>query len=462
MRRALSLSAVLLLLWVGLALAATNVYYSVCPFGTGNLLSGGSPTIEVDSSGNAVVTLNGASLVDNIGQGVAVEYGGNKYFISGITDLTHFSLVNALGVTAPQQANTALTSVHHEYASLSAAIAGAVDADHLNGNNLVSLDIALNIACYYDHDDYTWDTPCFITTFCIVDSDCFVRVYTPRGMDYNESINCQRSEDGKWDDTKYRIHAPNENDWLSGIRFTLDYFEVDGIQVSNDKTGNRYAIYADSKYFAITNCIIRGLGVSYTDLEDCMGIETFHSASDGRFMNNVIYSDGSMYRAMNIVGEGHKIYNNIGYGMYDTGLYMHRSTPYARNNIFADNGAADMAYYAYPTSTPENCSHNLTSDDSALGSNSITNINSSDLFADPSTYDFSIKSGADSIDAGIGPALDSNVPTTDIAGNPRSGNTCSIGAFEYVVSGGNGSKWNGITPAKWNGVDWSNLKWNGM
>jgi len=21
---------------------------------------------------------------------------------------------------------------------------------------------------------------------------------------------------------------------------------------------------------------------------------------------------------------------------------------------------------------------------------------------------------------------------------------------------------NGITPAKWNGVDWSNLKWNGM
>jgi len=39
---------------------------------------------------------------------------------------------------------------------------------------------------------------------------------------------------------------------------------------------------------------------------------------------------------------------------------------------------------------------------------------------------------------GIGPALDSNVPTTDIVGTSRSGNTCDIGAFEYVASGGGG------------------------
>ena len=54
-----TLSAAILLLWVGLALAATQVYYSVCPFGTGNLLSGGSPTIVVDASGNATLTLGG-------------------------------------------------------------------------------------------------------------------------------------------------------------------------------------------------------------------------------------------------------------------------------------------------------------------------------------------------------------------------------------------------------------------
>lgn len=37
-----------------------------------------------------------------------------------------------------------------------------------------------------------------------------------------------------------------------------------------------------------------------------------------------------------------------------------------------------------------------------------------------------------------------------------------IGAFEYAEEGGSGPKWNTITPAKWNGVDWGNLKWNGM
>lgn len=57
-------------------------------------------------------------------------------------------------------------------------------------------------------------------------------------------------------------------------------------------------------------------------------------------------------------------------------------------------------------------------------------------FTDYTNGDFSLKSGSPLIDAGIGPALDSNVPTTDIAGTPRSGDTCDIGAFEFVDAGG--------------------------
>jgi len=75
-------------------------------------------------------------------------------------------------------------------------------------------------------------------------------------------------------------------------------------------------------------------------------------------------------------------------------------------------------------------------------------------FTDYANGDFSIKN-TDSVLYHAG--TDLNL-TYDIAGNPWHATTPSIGAFEYVV----GSKWNGITPAKWNGVDWRNIKWNGM
>lgn len=134
---------------------ATNVYYSVCPFGTGNLLSGGSPTIVVDTNGNATLALGGATFADNIGQGVCVEYNGIVSFIDSITDSTHFHLVTALGVNAPAQTSTAVTSIHHVFESLRDAEAGASGATLLNGSDLTSLDVILNLRSYYDHVDYT-------------------------------------------------------------------------------------------------------------------------------------------------------------------------------------------------------------------------------------------------------------------------------------------------------------------
>ncbi|MCK5600972.1 hypothetical protein KAR91_03825, partial [Candidatus Pacearchaeota archaeon] len=40
---------------------------------------------------------------------------------------------------------------------------------------------------------------------------------------------------------------------------------------------------------------------------------------------------------------------------------------------------------------------------------------------------------ADLIGAGVGPSVDGSVPATDVVGNPRSGATCDIGAFERVA-----------------------------
>jgi hypothetical protein len=46
-------------------------------------------------------------------------------------------------------------------------------------------------------------------------------------------------------------------------------------------------------------------------------------------------------------------------------------------------------------------------------------------------FDYHLRPDSPCIGAGIGPALDSNVPLTDIDSDPRSGNTCDIGADEY-------------------------------
>jgi hypothetical protein len=57
-------------------------------------------------------------------------------------------------------------------------------------------------------------------------------------------------------------------------------------------------------------------------------------------------------------------------------------------------------------------------------------------FADPANGDFTLLNTGNLYDAGVGPTGDSNVPTTDIDGDTRSGATCDIGCDEYAAGGG--------------------------
>jgi hypothetical protein len=461
MRRVLSLSAVILLLWVGLALAATNVYYSVCPFGTGNLLSGGSPTIVVDASGNATLTLGGAAFADNIGQGVCVEYNGIVSFIDSITDSTHFHLVTALGESASFQTSTAVTSIHHVFAGLSDAVAGASGASLLNGSDLTSLDVLLNLACYYDHDDYTPDTRVIFDGY-VTDEGRYARVYTPRGLAYGESVYSQRSEDGIWDDNLYRI-SPGRG--YTPIEPRDPYLVFDGLQI---ETADDYrAIYATSWYFAdgvsltFKNLIIRSSAASATGkfglylganhsinyyVENCI-IYGFSqdSGCGGIYVGGVSSSAAYIYNSV-ICG------NSIGVNRAAGTVSVVNCAVF--NNTDDFNGTVAVTYTA--------------SDDNPSGTGNVDispGATEADdweaAFTDYTNGDFSLVSGSPLIDAGTD--LSAVMDSLDIIGTVRpQGDYWDIGAFEYVVSGGNGSKWNGITPAKWNGVDWSNLKWNGM
>lgn len=102
-----------------------------------------------------------------------------------------------------------------------------------------------------------------------------------------------------------------------------------------------------------------------------------------------------------------------------------------KNNVFQDCGT-DVS----GTVDTTNSGYNLSDASSGLpGSN---NVHSSTLtFNNKASDDFHLASGDTSaIGAGHGPSSDSDVPSTDVDGDARSGTTCDIGFDEYVSVGG--------------------------
>jgi hypothetical protein len=388
MRRVLSLSAVLLLLWVGLCLAATEV---IC-------------IVDTDATQNP------------------------------------------------------------DYTSLAAAIAGETGASPkcVTSADLVANDEQLTIECRASSGAAD-TTPVTISGFT-TSADCYVKIYVPPEHRHN----------GKYDDQKYRIEA--NASYVGIIDPAIAYLKINGLQGRNTYSGS------GTGYF-ISKVTARPAG--FLIIENCLSSPGFSTSRGGininevsandyiSIKNTIIYGCTGIYcSGIHVRGGPSKvvydleIYNCVAHGSLERRYAVEVERIDTGGSVSIKNvvatGASTADFYLLDVSGTEAYSNNASSDSTALGDDSLINQIEADLFSDPSAGDFSLVSNSPLIDAGIGPALDSNVPTTDIVGNPRSGNTCSIGAFEYVVSGGNGSKWNGITPAKWNGVDWSNLKWNGM
>lgn len=368
MRRVLSLSAVLLLLWVGLCLAATEV---IC-------------IVDTDSTQNP------------------------------------------------------------DYTSLAAAIAGETGASPkcVTSADLVTNDEQLTIECRATSG--AADTTAVTISGFTTDADNFVKIYVPSGHRHA----------GKWDANKYRIAITTES---SSIQIMLSgYLVIDGLQIATTEynSDSKYGIANNvAHHVTIKNCIIRCGNPTYAHMGIWFGAG---SANQSLLYNCIAYgfTNGRGYFLNGDNGTRYSTYcfNLIAYGCGSRGFGGESATYINCAAINCTDG-----FNAWGSAHDYNVSD--VSGDDCLGDHGfVTEQSPTEIFVDPENGDFRLVSGSDLIDAGIGPALDSNVPTTDIVGTSRSGNTCDIGAFEYVA----GPKWNGITPAKWNGIDWSNLKWNGM
>ena len=425
----------------------TDVYYSVSMFGTDDIkTTTGTLTCGI-SSGTMTVS---EAQTGNIGIGCAITYDTSKVvYISKYTDSTHFKVVDKYGVTPPDiAAGTTVNSIAHVFADLSTAESSAGGSSYLSDDDLVSYNCVLNLCCYYDHDDYTPDPGMVIFDGWDVDSTHYIQVIAPNGG--TQSRNVQRHS-GVWDANKFHLIRSSTIFSDCCISLNTHYCVIDGLQARlNSGTATSGFCFA-------------GAGGGLTAI-DCIAVLNTTDAGCGFYFSGVTYEKA----VRNCVAIG------IGSGTNGTGFLVAGTATIYNCTCYGANFARGIWSYTASGLTAINCVVKNTGDDwygtfasliycasddndvSGTGNISISSTDIAYIWTDAANGNFSLVSGSPLYDAGTDL---SDYFTTDIAGTTRS--TWDIGAFEYV-SGGSGPKWNTITPAKWDGINWGNLKWNGM
>ena len=125
----------------------TSIYYSV---GTDNT------TLHSDTASAATGTLTLTNPAPNdVGVGDEVQEGANRYYITGRTSSTVFTIQDSAangGTPGDSNISFGLTtiSIFRAFNSLTAAVAGSSNANHLNTPDLVTGNFQLNWTCYND------------------------------------------------------------------------------------------------------------------------------------------------------------------------------------------------------------------------------------------------------------------------------------------------------------------------
>jgi parallel beta-helix repeat protein len=329
---------------VSITLPIANVYYSVGST-TINMLTG-SPTITI-ANGAAVFSL---AQTGNIGVGDKVTYnGGSIAYISGKTnaDEMHWNLVTATGGTPANVSTVAVAAINRTFASLSAAVTGAIGVSYLNNSSLVAANAILNIPCYYDGKA---DTAYANITGYTTATSTYIKIYTPNST--STEVNQSQRAAGKWDNNKYRLEV---TDVSAAIDIRTNYVRIIGLQLKQINvayTGYSRTIRLDSLagaggYIVVDSNIVRGQ-ISGSP-SGCVGIGNAGSTANPTFIvtNNIVYdfptSIGTGIYTNTGIGY---YYNNTVYNVYSAYSKTAASTVFAKNNIAQADTTAFTGTYA--------------------------------------------------------------------------------------------------------------------
>ncbi len=409
-----------------------NVFYSVGQ--NTNDHKTGTPSVTISGT---TVTFSEAQTAANMGVGDVIDYDSDnkKCYISGKTSTTVWSCVSATGTNPTEVTDAAVNSITHAFDSLSAAEAGAPTL--LGASDLTSANVVLNIPCYYDSGPDT--TEVTISGYTTGPSN-YIKIYTPH--DISSEVNQSQRHEGKWDEEKYRIERATTSTYQWALEVLDDHVWIDGLQFilnySHDNSRTIVAgssISAEENYLKISNNILKG----NTLTNDVIGSGIRSSAQTNKIYawNNIAYgyrdADGTHGVAFYVAGSTANneavYYNNTAYGN-STGFYEAMYQSGILKNNLAYNNDTDFSTGFDPL-----CDYNISSDGTAPGTNSKTNVIVQ--FADAENYDFHL-SNFDTVARDAGTNL-SNDPYLafgdDIDGESRNiGGTWDIGADEAGTS----------------------------
>ncbi|MDA3807268.1 MAG: hypothetical protein PF440_05060 [Thiomicrorhabdus sp.] len=242
---------------------------------------------------------------------------------------------------------------------------------------------------------------------------------------------------GVWSDTKYRLDITTTTTYATAIRFSeVKYATYQGLQLTGGASAGYinilvyFGAYGLSTGCKFSGCIVRAQNRG-APIYKAFFVGDYPSLAE--VSNNIFYGvgfvngdDSALIKQTNDnSGSYLKFYNNTLYRTDTLGLGVDVGT-YAdlKNNTIITGGGA-----CYTGADATASSNNVSTDDTAPGSDSLINQVATDLMTSPSTGDFTLKAGSNAIEAG---ADLSAYFTTDITGATRS--TWDIGAFAYIAT----------------------------
>jgi len=316
-------------------------------------------------------------------------------------------------VDAANQGETAVTSIHHVWATLAAFEGAFTGGSFINNTSLVAADVVAHCCWYYDHDNYTIDS-ILVEIDWSGTSDATRRliIFTPTGN--AESINNQRHS-GIWDANKSIMENAGVGD--SVITNTEEYVKLQGLQVAITG-GNNEAAILNGGILEVDSCIAR-----VPETAD-MGIDTSGVATIFIIKNTIVY--GSVAQAdegvrSTVAGCNISILHSTVYN-WDDGIERDSGTVTVTNcAVFLNGDDFDG---------DQTITFCASDDEDGSDSQLLDSTNDyKDEFTDAPNGDFSLPEGSICIGNGTSLAASQGI-WRDIAGNERKA-TPDIGAFEY-------------------------------